>query len=55
MLDITSMTKEQLIEIIKKKGCSMLKDKLNGDETKKEIIEYLIHCKCPVIKKLLSK
>jgi len=29
----------------------MLKDKLEGDETKAEIIEYLSHCHCPVLKK----
>jgi hypothetical protein len=29
----------------------MLKDKLEGDETKAEIIEYLHHCDCPVLKK----
>ena len=32
----------------------MLKDKLRGDETRKEIIEFLIYCKCPAIKKLFN-
>jgi len=32
----------------------MLKNKLDGSETKKEIIEYLHHCACPVFKKKFS-
>jgi hypothetical protein len=32
----------------------MLKDKLEGDETKAEIIEYLHHCSCPVLKEKFS-
>jgi hypothetical protein len=33
----------------------MLKDKLDGTETKDEIVAYLRHCKCPTLKKLLNK
>jgi hypothetical protein len=29
----------------------MLKDKLDGTETKAEIVEYLEHCDCPTLKK----
>jgi len=29
----------------------MLRDKLHGDETKAEIVEYLTHCDCPALKK----
>ena len=29
----------------------MLKDKLDGTETKAEIVEYLEHCDCPALKK----
>ena len=32
----------------------MLKDKLDGTETKEEIIEYLTECNCPVLKKKYS-
>jgi hypothetical protein len=32
----------------------MLKEKLDGSETKDEIIEYLHHCDCPVLKKKFS-
>jgi hypothetical protein len=32
----------------------MLKDKLEGDETKEEIVEYLKECDCPVLKKKFS-
>jgi hypothetical protein len=28
----------------------MLKDKLDGSETKQEVIEYLSKCSCPVLK-----
>jgi len=28
----------------------MLKDKLDGSETKDEIVEYLSHCDCPTLK-----
>jgi len=56
MHPIDKMSKQEILDMIEKKGCPMLKNKLNGSETKREIIEYLIHCKCPVIKKLvLSK
>jgi len=48
------MTKPEIIEYVEKSGCKMLKGKLKGDETRKEIVEYLIHCNCPAIKKLLS-
>ena len=52
-MKILKMTKEEIIAHIKKEGCTMLKDKLDGTETKYEIVEYLIKCKCPKIKKLL--
>jgi hypothetical protein len=32
----------------------MLKNKLDGDETKDEIVAYLHKCKCPVIHKKYS-
>jgi hypothetical protein len=51
-IDVNAITKAQLIKIIQDKGCSMLKDKLDGTETKAEIVEYLHRCKCPVLKKL---
>jgi hypothetical protein len=30
----------------------MLKDKLEGDETKEEIVDYLKECNCPSLKML---
>lgn len=48
------MKKEDIIHTIEKSGCRMLKDKLEGDETKEEIIEYLTECNCPVLKKKYS-
>lgn len=48
------MKKETIINDIEKSGCEMLKDKLEGDETKSEIIEYLVECKCPKIHQLYT-
>ena len=31
-------------------GCDMLKDKLDGSETKEEVVQYLTKCSCPVLK-----
>lgn len=53
-MKILTMTKEEILAHIKKEGCPMLKNKLDGKETKHEIVEYLIRCKCPAIRKLLS-
>jgi len=32
----------------------MLKDRLDGTETKEEIVEYLQACKCPTLKRMLA-
>lgn len=53
-MNINRVKKETIIKTIEKSGCEMLKDKLEGDETKEEIIEYLTECKCPVLKKKFS-
>lgn len=50
-VNVKSVKKETLIKTIEKEGCDMLKDKLEGDETKEEIVEYLRECDCPVLKK----
>jgi len=50
-IPIASVTKAQIIKVIKRSGCTMLKEKLDGTETKAEIVEYLHACKCPVLKK----
>jgi len=39
------------VDAIEKDGCSMLTDKLEGGETKAQIVEYLKECDCPVLKK----
>jgi len=46
--------KETVIRKIEESGCKMLKNKLEGDETKEEIVEYLTECKCPSIHKIFS-
>ena len=47
------MSKHEIIDLIESSGCHMLKDKLDGDETKEEIVSYLKKCKCPIIKSIL--
>ena len=53
-LNINRVKKARIIKEIEKSGCSMLKDKLDGTETKEEIVEYLTLCKCPKIHKIFS-
>lgn len=47
------MSKQDIIDLIENSGCQMLKGKLDGDETKEEILSYLKKCKCPIIKSYL--
>jgi hypothetical protein len=47
------MTKQDILDLIESSGCKMLQGKLEGDETKEEIVAYLRKCKCPVIKSYL--
>jgi hypothetical protein len=47
------MSKEEIIELIESSGCKMLKGKLDGDETKEQIVAYLKKCNCPIIKSYL--
>lgn len=47
------MSKQEVIDLIQSSGCKMLQDKLDGDETKDEIVAYLKRCKCPIIKSYL--
>jgi hypothetical protein len=53
-MNIHKVTKAKIIADIEKSGCDMLKDKLEGDETKDEIILYLHECRCPVLHKKYS-
>jgi hypothetical protein len=53
-MNINRVKKERIIKEIEKSGCDMLKDKLEGDETKEEIVEFLSACSCPVLKKKFS-
>ena len=53
-MNINRVKKETIVRTIEKSGCTLLKDKLEGDETKEEIIEYLTECSCPVLKKKFS-
>jgi len=46
--------KETLVRVIEDEGCKMLKNKLDGSETKEEIVSYLKECDCPVLKKRFS-
>jgi hypothetical protein len=42
------------VRVIEDEGCKMLKNKLDGSETKEEIVSYLKECDCPVLKKRFS-
>jgi hypothetical protein len=53
-MNINRVKKDTLVSTIEKSGCSMLKDKLDGDETKEEIVEYLKKCECKVLKEKFS-
>jgi len=44
-----------LIEVIEEEGCDMLKDKLDGSETKEVIVKYLKKCDCPALKKRFTE
>lgn len=48
------MKKDTIVNTIEKSGCDMLKDKLDGTETKEEIVDYLKHCDCKVLKEKFS-
>ena len=53
-IPIAQATVTEIVEEVKKGGCDMLTGKLNGSETKEELVEYLRHCKCPVLKRKFS-
>ena len=53
-MNINQVKKDTIISTIEKSGCDMLKDKLDGTETKEEIVEYLKECDCPTLKKRFS-
>ena len=53
-IPIAQATVTEIVEEVKKAGCDMLAGKLNGSETKEELVEYLRHCKCPVLKRKFS-
>ena len=53
-MSVHRVKKETIIKTIEDDGCDMLKDKLDGTETKEEIVEYLKECDCPSLKKRFS-
>ena len=53
-MNINRVSKAYIFKAIEESGCKMLKDKVGGDDTKEEIIEYLKDCKCPKIHKLFT-
>ena len=53
-MNVERIKKETLIKTIEEEGCKMLQDKLEGDETKDEIVSYLKKCNCPALKKRFS-
>ena len=53
-MNINRVKKETLVKTIEDSGCEMLKDKLDGEETKEEIVSYLKKCECKVLKEKFS-
>lgn len=53
-MNISRVKKDTLVATIEKSGCDMLKDKLDGSETKDEIVHYLKKCECKVLKEKFS-
>ena len=53
-INVYDVSKEELIRIIDEYGCKMLRSCLKGDETKEEIILFLMLCDCPVLKKIFT-
>lgn len=50
-MNVHRVKKDTLIKTIDDEGCKMLQDKLDGTETKEEIVSYLKECECPALKK----
>lgn len=53
-ISLKSATPTEIVEEIQKGGCDMLKGKIDGTETKEELVAYLKHCNCPVLKEKFS-
>ena len=53
-IPIAEATPTQIVQEIKAGGCDMLAGKIDGTESKKELVEYLKLCRCPVLKKKFS-
>ena len=48
-------TKHDLIELVHKAKCGMLKNLAVDDMTKEQIISHLIRSKCPIIKEFMKQ
>jgi hypothetical protein len=48
------VSKAEVLKEIEDSGCKMLKDKLDGEETKAEVVKYLHMCDCPILQKKFS-
>ena len=53
-MNVNSVKKDTLIKKIEEDGCDMLKNNLDGNETKEEIIDFLKECECKSLKKIFS-
>jgi hypothetical protein len=47
---VSEASKADILKTVEASGCEMLKDKLDGTETKAEVVKYLHACKCPTLK-----
>lgn len=51
---MSQVSKADVLEEIEESGCKMLKEKLDGTETKAEVVKYLHLCDCPTLKAKFS-
>jgi hypothetical protein len=52
--DLESLTREEIIFLVKIYGCKMLRGKLKMLKTKEKVIEYLKSCDCPAIQRIFG-
>ena len=47
-------SKEDILKVVRKQKCKMLRSLKLSEMTREQIIEHLLTCNCPVIKKLIE-
>lgn len=52
---LEKLTKHELHYLLRRSGCAMLAGRNPKYMTKEDMVEYLVKCDCPVIKKFLTR